>query len=190
LRFEAGKIEIEKLHKSMEKGDIELAFYDETGLNPTSLNQDAWTAKGKTHCCEAKRGKRLNVLGAMLSSGKLVSYVLDQTTVAMDFLDFLAHLMTTVRQTISKPLVVILDNASIHKAKAIEPMLKILEEQGLRLYFLPPYSPELNRIEILWRKIKYEWLTFKNRDTKTLRADLNEILDNFGTKYQLSFQSH
>jgi transposase len=56
-------------------------------------------------------------------------------------------------------------------------------------YFLPPYSPELNRIEILWRKIKYEWLTFKNRDTKTLRADFNEILDNFGTKYQLSFQS-
>ncbi|MDD5275924.1 MAG: transposase [Methylovulum sp.] len=31
----------------------------------------------------------------------------------------------------------------------------------LPIYFLPPYSPELSRIEILWRKIKYEWLPFK-----------------------------
>jgi transposase len=30
--------------------------------------------------------------------------------------------------------------------------------QGLYLLFLPPYCPELNLIEILWRKIKYEWL--------------------------------
>ncbi|WP_157648304.1 IS3 family transposase, partial [Burkholderia ubonensis] len=34
----------------------------------------------------------------------------------------------------------------------------------LTLYFLPPYSPELNRIEKLWHKMKYEWLAFKARD--------------------------
>jgi transposase len=32
----------------------------------------------------------------------------------------------------------------------------------MRFYFLPPYSPELNRIEILWKKMKYEWLPFKS----------------------------
>ena len=50
---------------------------------------------------------------------------------------------------VGKPLVVILDNASVHKAKEIEPLLKVLQGKGLKLYFLPPYSPELNRIEKL-----------------------------------------
>jgi transposase len=65
-------------------------------------------------------------------------------------------------ERVNKPLVVILDNASIHTAKKLKPYWDLLEEKGLQFYFLPPYSPELNRIEILWRKIKYEWLSFKS----------------------------
>ncbi|GAB6048708.1 hypothetical protein JCM19379_25390 [Methyloparacoccus murrellii] len=56
----------------------------------------------------------------------------------------------------SKPLVVIPDNASIHTAKSLQLCWDLLEEQGLRFYLLPPCSPELNRIEILWKKMKYE----------------------------------
>ncbi|GAB3394942.1 hypothetical protein GCM10027514_41680 [Azotobacter armeniacus] len=52
----------------------------------------------------------------------------------------------------SKPLVVVLDNASIYTAKAVRPLLELLECQGLTLCFPPPYCPELNRIEILRRK--------------------------------------
>jgi transposase len=86
-----------------------------------------------------------------------------------------------------KSLVVIVENASVHRAKAIEPLLKLLERQGLKLYFLPPYSPELNRIDKLWHKMKYEWMAFKARDAKTLQADVEEILPGFGDKYTLSF---
>jgi hypothetical protein len=32
------------------------------------------------------------------------------------------------------------------------------EQKGLKIFFLPTYSPQLNKIEILWRFIKYEWL--------------------------------
>ena len=41
-------------------------------------------------------------------------------------------------------------------------MAKIEErkEKDVLIYFLPPYSPELNLIEILWKRIKYEWLDF------------------------------
>jgi len=81
----------------------------------------------------------------------------------------------------------ILDNASVHKAKAIQPILNLLEKRGLKLYFLPPYSPELNRIEKLWHKIKYEWMAFQARDAKTLEADVDEILAGFGTDYRLTF---
>lgn len=88
---------------------------------------------------------------------------------------------------IGKPLVVVLDNASIHKAKEIKHLVEFLATQGVRLYFLPPYSPELNRIERLWHKFKYTWLKPKCRDAAALEFDIDEILDNFGTKYQFAF---
>ena len=47
----------------------------------------------------------------------------------------------------------ILDNARIHRAKLIQPFLKEHEDQ-LELVFLPPYSPQLNLIEGLWKWLK------------------------------------
>ena len=82
---------------------------------------------------------------------------------------------------------VILDNTSVHKAKEIAPLLKVLQGNGLKLYFLPPYSPELNRIEKLWHNMKYEWMAFKSCDAQTLEADVDEILAGFGEKYKLDF---
>lgn len=62
------------------------------------------------------------------------------------------------RERASKPLTIILDNASLHHAKAIRPHLNHLQHKGLTLYFLPVYSPELNRIEKLWWQIKHRWM--------------------------------
>ncbi|WP_205758200.1 transposase, partial [Macromonas bipunctata] len=82
-----------------------------------------------------------------------------------------------------KPLVVILDNASIHKAQAIQSALKVLQEKnGLTLYFLPPYSPELNRIEMLWHTMKHRWLEACHRTKEALERDIKHIFDNFGQK--------
>ncbi|AGE22675.1 hypothetical protein LH47_02244 [Anoxybacillus thermarum] len=47
----------------------------------------------------------------------------------------------------------ILDNARIHHAKLIQPFLKEHEDR-LELVFLPPYSPQLNLIEGLWKWLK------------------------------------
>jgi hypothetical protein len=54
-----------------------------------------------------------------------------------------------------------------------------LEKQGLTLYFLPPYGPELNRIERLWHKMEYTWIAPKYRDSQMLKNDVDEILHNF-----------
>ncbi|MED5012073.1 transposase, partial [Geobacillus stearothermophilus] len=50
-------------------------------------------------------------------------------------------------------IVMILDNARIHHAKLIQPFLKEHEDR-LELVFLPPYSPQLNLIEGLWKWLK------------------------------------
>ncbi len=60
--------------------------------------------------------------------------------------------------------------------------------QGVGLHWLPPYSSELNLIEILWRKIKREWLSPKAYlGFEHLKAELQTILDRFGSKYQITF---
>ena len=132
---------------------------------------------------DALRGKRLNVVGALLSSGKLFTVKLWETMTALLFTGFWGLLM----EHVDKRLVVILDNASVHNVKAIQPLLQVQEQQGFKLYFLPPYSPELNRIQTLWHKMKYEWMSFKSRDAQTLEADVKEILAGFGERYKFDF---
>ena len=59
---------------------------------------------------------------------------------------------------------------------------------GLELLFLPPYSPELNKIEILWKHMKYHYhkleayLSFDN-----LYKHVKNLLNSFGTKYDIKF---
>ncbi len=47
--------------------------------------------------------------------------------------------------------VLILDNASFHKSAETR---RLIEEEGCRLMFLPPYSPDLNPIEKCWANLK------------------------------------
>lgn len=160
-----------------------IAYVDEAGFDPTQPNRSCWTPVGEVHSIIAGRGKRLNVLAALLSTNELFSVKLWCTTTALLFVGFLGLLLAHV----GGPLVVILDNASIHKAKEIMGMLQILKNKGLVLYFLPPYSPELNRIERFWHKMKYELMEFKHRTTEALEAAVDKALAGFGIEYQFTF---
>ena len=91
-------------------------------------------------------------------------------------------------QTITKKTVVVLDNASIHTSEELEDRIPCWKKQGLILQYLPPYSPELNLIEILWRHIKYRWLPFSAYQClNALIEALENILSNVGSKYQITF---
>src|SRR5207245_11752905 len=63
-------------------------------------------------------------------------------------------------QTITKKTVVVVDHASIHRSEACEDRMPYWKQHGLIIKYLSPYSPDLNLIEILWRRIKYTWLAF------------------------------
>jgi len=85
---------------------------------PQPPNRLAWTKQGETHHVTAKRGQRLNLIGAMLSSGKLMLAKLWRSVTGLFFFAFLMAMIKTIR----KPLVVILDNASIHTSKNLSPI--------------------------------------------------------------------
>jgi transposase len=183
VKFEEAKQEIAALRQQAEAGEIALAYLDEVGFAQVHPNRSAWTPVGEQHQIEAIRGKRLNVIGAFLSTGQVVSVALWCTFKAILFVGFLGLL----RAKVDKPLTIILDNATVHTARAIKPHLEVLRRRGVTLYFLPAYSPELNRIEKLWHLIKHTWMAVKHRDANTLEADVNEIFDNIGKDFSLAF---
>jgi transposase len=89
---------------------------------------------------------------------------------------------------ITKQTVILLDNATIHKAKIIQNQLKFWEKRGLYIFYLPPYSPNLNIAETLWRKIKKEQIDpidYLNKDT--LFYAVNQCLAQLGKMWKINF---
>jgi len=58
---------------------------------------------------------------------------------------------------------------------------------NLCLYYLPPYSPELNRIEILWKHAKYFWRRFASFNGPDLLADIQSLMKGFGSEFTVNF---
>jgi len=188
VAFREKQAEIEQLKERAERGEIVLASCDEAGFSCVHPNRSAWTPIGKQHLIPAIRGKRLNVLAAMLYKGGLVSASYNRTTTAEIFFGFIGVLKNEVKKKYGdKDLYIIIDNASIHKAKIMQPVIELLKKDGVHLIYLSPYSPELNRIETLWGQMKHKWMKVVCRTHEMLKADVQEILDNFGGKYILSF---
>lgn len=87
-----------------------------------------------------------------------------------------------------QPGIVIVDNAPVHTSKAFLKKLDDWYSYGLMVHFLPTYSPELNLIEILWRKMKYEWLSFNAYQSySSLKDEVISILEQVGVKYTITF---
>ncbi|WP_309720462.1 transposase, partial [Armatimonas sp.] len=61
-------------------------------------------------------------------------------------------------QGLTRLTVIVLDNAPIHQDQGLRRYLRRWQELGLYVFYLPSYSPHLNLAEVLWRKLKYEWL--------------------------------
>jgi transposase len=59
---------------------------------------------------------------------------------------------TVAQRTPNQEIVIILDNATIHKSKKVEDYLE--RHERIHLFSLPPYSPEYNPVEIFWKWIK------------------------------------
>ena len=81
-----------------------------------------------------------------------------------------------------------LDNASIHRSEEFADRMPHWKKHGLIIKYLSPYSPELNLIEILWRRIKYTWLPFSAYAClNALSEALETILSQVGSEYQITF---
>jgi transposase len=98
------------------------------------------------------------------------------------------HCFDLFRQHPQKPALGVVDNAPIHTSEDFEEEIEHWQKDDRYVKFLPPYSPELNLIEMLWRKLKSEWLPLDaSQNFKTLTASLFEVLKGIGSKYRITF---
>lgn len=169
-------------------GQIDLIYFDESGFNLTPQVPYAWQSKGRegTLRVPSSHSKRINVLGFLnIRDLKLTAFLVEHSVNSATVIS----LMNQFCSQIDKKTVVVIDNAPIHTSRSFNEKLEAWKAAGLELFFLPTYSPELNLIEILWRKIKYEWIPFSAyKSIDRLRDELNEILNNFGSiKYNINF---
>lgn len=90
--------------------------------------------------------------------------------------------------SLTRETVLVLDNAPVHQSKAFKACLAGWQQQGLYGFMLPAYSPHLNKVEWLWRKMKYEWLTTAAYTSyEALRGVVQDILARFGQPFKIQF---
>lgn len=172
--------------KILEKqGHIDLFYGDESGFCLTPVMAYCWQYKGEQVRILPQRGKRINVFGMMRAGKELVTFTKEGPIKT----DFIIDSIDNWVKTLTKMTVLVLDNAPIHQAKLLQAKLEEWQEKNLFIFFLPTYSPHLNQIEILWRKIKYEWLKPQSYIClNTLKEALTDIFMQFGYQYSINFK--
>ena len=188
--YERAKSDLEELRNMTCEGEFDLYYFDESGLSLDPYVPYAWQDIGRdgTLGIPASRSKRINILGFINFTGDELAAFEHEGFVNSDIV---IDIMDEFCESLERPAVVILDNASIHKSKAVEAKMEEWDRRGMTLYFLPTYSPELNLIEILWRKIKYEWMPRSAYESiSNLRSAIGNIIDSFGSnEYRIQFSN-
>ncbi len=133
---------------------------------------------------EAPQGRRVNALAAYRPferPPRLDVFTAGRTWDSYDLLGFLRSLPRA-----RVPRVVVLDNASFHTSAIVRTARPALARSGLYLYFLPPYSPELNRIESVFRQIKHQAMPIRSYEAK---AELQRAVETAFQNYAQELKS-
>lgn len=184
--FRAAQAELAVLRAQavLPERSFDLWYFDQSGFSLTPSVPYAWQARKQTLELPCTRGPRQNVLGFLNLQNDLHSYVFEGSI----HTGVVTYCIDQFVQTLVRPGVVVLDNASIHTSDEFQELEEEWRQRGLTFKFLPPYCPELNLIEILWRKIKYEWLPLDAyQNFTTLTESLCEVLKGVGSKYRITF---
>ena len=182
--FGKAKDELEGLKEQHCLGNIDLYYFDEAGFSLVPPVSYGWQPIGITLEIPSTRSKQLNVLGFLSLSSQLTSYIAECTVDS----DVVIACFDSFCETLKNVTIVIIDNASPHSSKKFASRKTEWEKKGLFFYPLPPYCPELNFIEMLWRMIKYQWLDLKAySNVKSLYKYLSDVLSQVGTRYTINF---
>lgn len=159
------------LLKMLEHPDNVLYFCDEAGFEGDPRPRQKWVKRGSSprQPYHGKHVRKSVVAAVQPHSGDFVSLIVphNDKDVFQAFLDTFAQ---EVPHQENKEIILVLDNASWHKAKGID-------WHHIKPFYLSPYSPDFNPIERLWQHIKSHHLAgFTTDEGSILEQKLFDVL--------------
>ena len=161
----------------------QLVFTDKSHFNRLTLRRPyVWSIRGE--CAQryefAFRGTKYSMLPVLSLDGILHFEVLENAITIEDFWQFVEGLLLHMNEWPLPNLVLIIDNAAIHKVEGIREMV---EEHSSRLLYLPVYSPDLlchgRDVHPTWVKSITETLSNKGSGFCSTRAKSEEDFDSY-----------
>ena len=162
------------IKKRAAKENAVIYFEDEVGMRSDHQAGKSYAPKGETPVIK-KTGQRfsLNMVSAISNKGHVEFMILDGTFNGGVFLEFLAQLIKYKQQKIF----LVVDGHSAHKTKAINAWLAE-NKSRIEIFFLPPYSPELNAQEYVNQDLKTNVIGKKRPINKEqMRNNVEEFMN-------------
>jgi transposase len=163
-----------------------LVFLDETAAKTNMTRTHGYAPRGERLYGEApyRRWQTTTFLGAMRASGFIAPMVVDG---AMTGELFVAYVDQVLVKELKEGDVVVLDNLNCHTQKAVR---EKLEAAGCRVLYQPPYSPELNPIELAFSKLKRRLRKAAERTVEGLWSAIGRLLDQFSPQECANYFRH
>jgi transposase len=152
-----------------------LVFLDESGARTNLVRSHGRCLRGRRLVASVPHGhwKTTTFVVALREAGLTAPMVLDG---AMNGKAFLAYVRQVLAPTLQPGDLVVMDNLSSHKAAGVR---QAIEQAGAQLLYLPPYSPDLNPIELAFSKLKWLLRSAAERTVDALWSRLGQLLDAF-----------
>jgi transposase len=145
-----------------------LVFLDETWIKTNMTRMCGWAAKGKRLTAQVPHGhwKTLTFLAGLRHDRIVAPFMLDGPINADAFTAWVEQCLVP---TLEPGDIVVADNLRSHKGM---PARKLIRDAGAHLLFLPPYSPDLNPIEMVFAKLK---TLFRKADERSVEASWRRV---------------
>jgi transposase len=152
-----------------------LVFIDETWVKTNMAPLRGWGARGERLIGKAPYGRwrTLTFVAALRCDGLTAPCVFDGP---INGAKFLAYVEQILMPTLRSDDIVILDNLGSHKGTAVRAAIR---GTGAKLFFLPPYSPDLNPIEQAFSKLKHFLRRARQRTIEDTWRRIGTLLDLF-----------
>ena len=153
----------------------QLVFIDETWVKTNMAPLRGWGTRGRRLKAYAPHGhwKTLTFIAALRHDRIDAPWVIDGP---INGESFLAYVEQVLVPTLKPGDIVIIDNLGSHKGKAVR---RTIRSAAAHLFFLPPYSPDLNPIEMAFAKLKALLRAKAIRTIDALWRAIGEICDLF-----------
>ena len=154
---------------------VRLVFIDETAATTKMVRAHARAPRGQRALAHQPFGhwKTTTFTAALRHNSLTAPFVLDGP---MDRQAFLAYIDKVLGPTLEPGDIVIMDNLPAHKGDDVR---ALIEARGASLLFLPPYSPDLNPIELAFSKFKALLRKAAERTVPNLWDRIGHVLNDF-----------